>query len=371
MRICFILSSLKLSGGVRDIIETANRLVIRGHQLSFVVSGQTVEADVLEEIHPQIVVKEVLVSGIGKLSLIHMIKLAFALAFAVPQSDIVISTQSPTTASGFIASRILSRGKLVWYYQDYREMFLDRPVVEWLLKNALRWHECALVLSESSREELNQYVPGKKIVVSGMGLSHSELFRPYPEEERQQFSQGKKTILFLGDMRPRKGWDDFLEAARMVYKQYPNIVLWIVSKETSTVISDIPHQYIYRPSRKELAHMCAICDVFVSASWWESFGIPPLEALACGAPVVMTDSRGGREYARPDENCLMVPPKNPQALSQAILRVFNDAALEKKFRDNGPLTAAMFTWDESVERFEKVLIECLNSGSRLTSQPQP
>ena len=357
MRLCFILSSLWLSGGVRDIVETSNRLIQRGHSVCFVAPGGTLDKDVMREIDDGIEVREISVSGVGPISLFRMIRLTLALARAVPQSDIVISTQSPTTAAGFIATSILKKGKPVWYYQDYREMFLDRPIIELLLKNALRWHEGALVLSESSRAELLQYVSNKKVVVSGMGLSHASFFRPYSKEERSQYKQERKTLLFLGDMRPRKGWDDFLKAAKLVHQEYPNILLWIVSKETCAIQTDVPYEYIYRPSRKELAHLCAICDVFVSASWWESFGIPPLEAMACGAPVVMTDSRGGREYARSGENCLLVPAQRPEALAKAILQVLYNSELEERLRANGPKMAAQFTWVSATDRFEKVLTE--------------
>lgn len=359
MRLSFILSSLWLSGGVRDMVETANRLVKRGHTVSFIIPGETADQDVIKEMDPAIELREVAVSGKKPVSLFRMLRLTLALAQAVPKSDIIISTHSPTTAAGFIASRILRKGKPFWYYQDYREMFLDRPIVEFLLKNALHWHDAAAVLSEYSKEELQKYVPGKKVVVTGMGLSHVEHFRPYSDGERLSYQQERKTLLFLGDMRPRKGWGDFFQAAQMIYEKRQDILLWVVSKENCQVKTEVPYQYFYRPSRQELAHLCAICDVFVSASWWESFGIPPIEAMACGAPVVMTDSRGCREYARPGENCLMVPAREPAALAKAVLHLLEDPEMAEKFRENGPKTASRFTWDAATDRFEKVLCEIL------------
>jgi glycosyltransferase involved in cell wall biosynthesis len=77
--------------------------------------------------------------------------------------------------------------------------------------------------------------------------------------------------------------------------------------------------------------------------------------MASGAPVVMTDSRGVREYALPDVNCLLTPPHNPQALADAIIKVLEDPLLASRLRENGPPTAGKFTWDSAVDRFEAAL----------------
>lgn len=356
MKLSFILSSLRLSGGVRCIVENANRLVARGHQVCLVTPGGTLDPDVLREINPGVRIKEVKEAGVGHMTLLRMLRLTIALAASVPPSDFVISTQSPTTAAGFVAAKILRRGRPVWYYQDYLEMFLDRPIIKFLLKNALRWHDCALVVSEYCKEELHHYVPGKRIFVVSEGLSHTEYFQPYNWAERQAHQQEQQTILFLGDMRPRKGWFDFFSAMRIVHQKYPNTLLWIVSKDPCDLPEDLPHKFIYRPTRKDLAHLYATCDVFVSASWWESFGIPPLEAMACGAPVVMTDSRGGRDYARPGENCLMVSPRDPESLANAVMQVLQDSQLAERLREKGPIMAGQFTWEVAFDRFENALV---------------
>lgn len=352
MRISFILSSLWLSGGMRVIVECANHLTRRGHQISLVAPGGTRDRDMLRELAPDVEVKESRVLRQPHMNKLQHLKLSWSLAQAVPACDVVVSTHTPTTVAGLLAARLRS-SRLVWLYQDYREMFIGRRVEDWLVRHALRWHQLALVPSAYSKQELSEF-SSRQVVVMSYGLSHADIFRPVPAENRPG-TNGQRNILFLGDMRPRKGLYDFLEAASLVHRQLGNIKLWIVSKEDCQIKSEVPFEYIYRPTPPQLARLYATCELFVSASWWESFGLPPLEAMACGAPIVLTDSRGAREYARPEENCLIVPPREPKALAEAMSRVLTDRTLAAHFRSNGPQMAAEFTWDKAVDRFENAL----------------
>jgi glycosyltransferase involved in cell wall biosynthesis len=361
MRISFILPSLWLSGGMRVVVEYANRLTGLGHQIALVIPGNTLDPDMQAELHPDVRVLQSRIARSPRVGLEQMARLTWSLARAVPPSDVVLSTHTSTTAAGLLAGRLFRRGRLVWLYQDYREMFIEKPFEDWLMRHALRWHEAALVVSGYSEQELHSYAPGRVVIV-GEGLSHPELFQPLPAAA-QRSAGTRRTILFLGDMRPRKGLFDFLQAAELVYGKVRDIELHIVSKETCTIESDVPFEYVYRPTRAELARMYATCDLFVSASWWESFGLPPLEAMACGAPVVLTDSRGVREYARPEENCLIVPIHDPAALAGAMVRVLTDADLVERLRRNGPPTAARFTWERAVDRFEQALTNLFDGYS--------
>ena len=79
--------------------------------------------------------------------------------------------------------------------------------------------------------------------------------------------------------------------------------------------------------------------------------------MACGAPVVTTETLGSHEYAIPGENCLLVPPRNPGELAAGNLRVLVDAELADQLRRKRTFTAAGFSWDAAVDRFEKALTD--------------
>lgn len=359
MRITFVLSSLTLSGGVRVIIEYANRLVRRGHHICLVSPFDDFnDTDIRSEIDPRILVRQSRYpyKHNMNMNILHKIALVWLLAYMIPPSDIIISTHTPTTIVSLIAGWLLRRGRLVWLYQDYEEMFIGRRVESWLLRHALRWHKLTMVVSDYSKDELRKYYSAGRIVKIGEGLSHADLFVAMHSKFRKKSKKrSEKRILYVGDMRPRKGLFDFLQAVDVVYKTIPDIKLIIVSKESCKIETKVPFEYIYRPQREKLAELYATCDLFVSASWWESFGLPPLEALACGAPSVITDSRGVREFVVPNENCLLVPPRDVSLLASAMIRVLSDKNLSDKFRLNGPRVVNRFRWCDAVNRMEKAL----------------
>jgi glycosyltransferase involved in cell wall biosynthesis len=357
MRISFVLSSLRLSGGVKAIIEIANRLQARGHQVSLVVPGCTLDPAMRRSVEPGITILESRARFSPHLNPFQMLALSASLAQAVPPSDFVISTHTPTTLPVLLATRFLKRGVPVWYFLDYPAMFASRPVEAWLLRHALAWHTGALTISEFCRQVLLDTKIRKPILNVSIGLNAPEKPQPPAGAAGEGLARsGIKPVLFLGDDRPRKGLADFMQAAEWVCRAEPGAVLWIVSKVALPLASNLPHRLFINPSDRELAELYRSCAVFVSATWVEGFGLPPLEAMAYGAPVVMTDSGGGRDYARPFENCILVPPRTPQALADGILSVFRDPALASRLRENGPITAARFKWETTVDQFEQALM---------------
>jgi len=332
-------------------VEYANRLTERGHEISLVTPRDTIDPDIDRELNPQVRIYQSKLPRRVSETFHSKISLAWSLSRAVPACDIVFSTHTPAIPSAWLAARIWHKTRLFWLYQDYLEMFEGRKVEQQLLRWGARCHDRIFTVSHWSQQELRAFTSQEPLVV-GEGLSHAEYFYPRPVQK----TSGAKSILFLGDMRPRKGLFDFLAAVEILYRSYREIQLWIISKDECQIQTRVPFQYIYRPSRSRMAELYASCDLFVSASWWESFGLPPLEAMACGAPVVLTDSRGIREYARSDQNCLLVPPCNPEALAQAMHRVLTDPVLAGRLRQNGPPTATKFTWEAAVNRFEAALV---------------
>ena len=106
-----------------------------------------------------------------------------------------------------------------------------------------------------------------------------------------------------------------------------------------------------------LAKLYSSADAFLYTSYAEGFGLPPLEAMACGTPVVMSDNKGSRDYAISNFNTLVSQPGDVNSLANNLLKVLQDGKLRERLIENGLETAKKFTWTSTVDNFEKALKE--------------
>ena len=100
----------------------------------------------------------------------------------------------------------------------------------------------------------------------------------------------------------------------------------------------------------KLSELYRTSHVAVSASWYESFPLPPLEAMATATPVVCT-RLGTEDYAEHEVNSLVVPPKRPDELTSALRRLLRDDQLRAQLAEAGPPVAARFTWEAAEGAF--------------------
>ena len=89
-------------------------------------------------------------------------------------------------------------------------------------------------------------------------------------------------------------------------------------------------------------------------SWYETFPLPPLEAMACGSAVVAT-ALGTEDYAFDGKNSRVVQPRNPEALAEALLSIAQDPAFALRLAQAGLKTAAEHTWEKAVPKLEAIL----------------
>jgi glycosyltransferase involved in cell wall biosynthesis len=346
--ISFVLSSLRLSGGVQVVVEYANRLAARGHHVSLVAPRSTGDPEITRSIAPTVQVCEsrrplnAQSGGPGQL------RLAWSLAQAIPCSEVVVATHTPTIVPVCLAT-LRHRPRRAWLYMDYAEMFQARPIESWLLAHGPRWFDRVATLSRAGCDDALR-AGARHATVIGLGISDEQYFVPQTRAENPH-----PIALYLGDARPRKGLAEFLAAAQLAQRSIPDLHLLMVTKDQPVIDTAVPYEHLVRPDRSSLPDLYRRADVFVSASWGEGFGLPPLEAMACGTPVVLTDSRGVRDYARPNENCLLVQPHDSGQLAAAMVRLLTERPLARKMAQAGVTMAAQFQWDACVDRLEAVL----------------
>ena len=116
-----------------------------------------------------------------------------------------------------------------------------------------------------------------------------------------------------------------------------------------------------RLSHKDVAHKYAAAEIAVSPSIYEGFGLPAAEAMACGVPVIGTTAGALPEVIEDNVTGILVPPKNPQALAQAIKTLIDDPELRRKMGDAGvERVKQRFTWAKSAKATLDVYREVIN-----------
>jgi glycosyltransferase involved in cell wall biosynthesis len=151
-------------------------------------------------------------------------------------------------------------------------------------------------------------------------------------------------VLFVGTIEPRKGLDDLLAVWDSLPHPHPRLIL---CGDAGWGEVQLPRNaevtgYVDRERLRELYRHAR---AFVYPSRYEGFGIPPLEAMACGAPVIATRTGAIPEYA--DGAALLIAPGDRVALRDALIRMLSEKSLRSELRARGPERARMYTWDRS------------------------
>ena len=123
--------------------------------------------------------------------------------------------------------------------------------------------------------------------------------------------------------------------------------------------------------REELGERYRDADVVVFPTIWdEPFGLVPVEAMACGTPVVATGTGGSGEFLLDGVNCVRIPPSDPQALAAAVRRIAGDEALRRRLVQSGFRTAEDLTVDRLADVLETWHVAAAEGYSSVTPPPR-
>jgi glycosyltransferase involved in cell wall biosynthesis len=166
-------------------------------------------------------------------------------------------------------------------------------------------------------------------------------------------------LLYVGTLEPRKGLDDLLAVWRALPSR-PRLILCGAAGWGTKIAQEPGIELTGFVDRERLRALYRGARVFVYPSRYEGFGIPPLEAMACGAPVVATRTGAIPEYA--EGAALLVDPGDRSALRDALTRLLASRALRDELRAAGPARAAGYRWERSAELMSELLTEAARCG---------
>lgn len=233
------------------------------------------------------------------------------------------------------------------------------------LKSSMKRADMIVTDSEFSRSEILKYFPQheKKLRVVPCGVDLNK-FRPCSEPER--IPAVKKSLdiegeyfLYLGTIEPRKNLERLISAYHIFSQRTgsdaPKLVLaggkgWlydsIFRKVTDLGLSDKVLFTKYVPSEDMNPLMCGAL-AFVFPSIYEGFGMPPLEAMACGVPVLASDAASLPEVT--GDCAVICNAYSEESIAEGLGKLWNDSELRSDLSIRGRDRAAEFSWDKSAE----------------------
>jgi len=164
-------------------------------------------------------------------------------------------------------------------------------------------------------------------------------------------ASGSRYILSMGNTKPHKDLPTLLRAFEVVAAKHPDVRLLLAGADVpgfvESVLPDAPRvadrvHFTGRAADPELRALYAGAAVFAFPSAYEGFGLPPLEAMSLGTPVVCSDAASLPEVV--GDAALVVPVGDSAALARALASVLDDAAVGNDLRTRGLARAATFTW---------------------------
>ncbi len=217
-----------------------------------------------------------------------------------------------------------------------------------------------LAISEFTKREAVALfgVRPDKITVTPMAAATQ--FRPLPPDEsiRARYHLPDKFILYLGTIEPRKNLLTLIAAFNRIRSQLADVSLVLAGGEgwRANAILRLADARIIFPGYIEAADRPALygmAEVFVFPSLYEGFGIPPLEAMACGVPTIVSDRASLPEVV--GGAAVQVPAANPEALARALLETLNSPTRRAALRQQGLARARHFTWARTAQLTWEIL----------------
>lgn len=275
-------------------------------------------------------------------------------------ADVLLAALTIAPATGTVPFVSVVHDLTAWTNPEWhsrRTIVGFLPLWEKTVERAAR----LLCVSQATARELVRRYPETRPRVRVVPHGLDPLFSPSSdpraaERTRRRYAAGSRFVLYLGTLEPRKNVERLVAACERLWarrRSRPDLILaggigWKTSSLARRIarspFRDKIHQIGYAP-RDVACELYRAADAFVYPSFVEGFGLPVLEAMACGVPVVASTAEALREVA--GDAAIYAPPDDVDALAAAIERALEDDGTRERLRAAGPARAGEFSWERA------------------------
>lgn len=347
LRIQIVLPFTSLTGGNMVLVELANQLARRGHDVWMIYEHPDIPWT-----KPRGFLKTRLRDA-GLLPWFRWHKAEVPIvrchrfdADYVPDADVIIASYWRHIPQ--LASLPANKGRKVYYVQAYETDFVEDASIKSQIDATYRSPMTYVVVADWIGEILKKkfHQPSVKIPppLSDHILQKSTL-------DRAPFS-GR--CLMQHHIPLAKGVLEGIQAFEAARSVSPALSLSLFGPHSLDQTG--PYYKLGQIPTWKMPAIYDTHDLFIWPSLREGFGLPPLEAMARGVPVVTSDNGGSREFAIHEETALVSPPGDLKSMSQNLLRLVSEPDLRQKLARNGQeLARSRFTWDNTCSAFEAII----------------
>lgn len=361
INILYVTRSLELGGAERIVCDLAANLDSKKYRVTVCT------------FKPGPLTQELIKNGVDVINIERRFRydplLIWKLFHLILKKNIDIVHSHMFQSSLYILPIALMPQKLIFIINEhggYLEI-VKVPRRRYLYKFIAKVSKMVVVVSQALKDDMIKFfnIPSKKIAIIYNGIKMAKFTGKFSSLQMKKILGLESDIPIVGNvanLRPEKGHKYLLEAMSLVLNEIPNAKLIIIGEgalraelENQTKVLGISESVIFLGRRQDVPALLNIMDIFVISSSGETFCIAAAEAMAMGKPVVASRVGGVPELVIDSKTGFLVPPKDPPALAEAVIKLLKDRKLALDMGQAGKERVRQeFTLDKMVKKTEQL-----------------
>jgi glycosyltransferase involved in cell wall biosynthesis len=248
---------------------------------------------------------------------------------------------------------------LTYFVQPERCPVVRRRYWYAMTGRTVRIADRIITCSENSRRDIERFFPSARgrveVIPYGLHPRYRRLERAPEESLVRQHKIANPYLLYAGTLEPGKNIVRIIQAFDALAEDFRDHWL-VIAGDRGWLYQDIfkaarnaRHadriRFVGHLNDAEVVDFMNDCDAFVFPSLYEGFGLPPLEAMACGAPVVSSKTSSVPEVL--GDAALLVDPRDERAIAESLRAILSDERLREDLRQRGAARARQFSWQRA------------------------